>query len=43
MTPGQLLERLDRDDQLDAVSEWPIDLDSVARFYGIAGAVDETA
>lgn len=43
MTPGELLERLDRDNQLDAVPEWPIDLDSVARFYGIAVAVEEAA
>jgi hypothetical protein len=43
MTPGELLERLDRDDQLDAVPEWPIDLDSIARLYGIAVAVEEAA
>lgn len=41
MKPGELLERLDRDGQLEAVPDCPVDLDSVARFYGIAVAVDE--
>jgi hypothetical protein len=41
MTPGDLLQRLDRDNQLDAVPEWPIDLDVIGRFYGIALAVEE--
>lgn len=43
MTPGELLERLDRDNQLDAVPEWPIDLDVITRFYGIAVAVEAAA
>lgn len=38
MTPAALLERLDRDGQLDVVPDFPVDLDSVARFYGIAVA-----
>lgn len=42
MTPGELLARLDRDGQLDARPEWPIDLDVIGRFYGIAVAVEDT-
>lgn len=41
VTPGALLERLDRDGQLDVAPEWSADLDSGARFYGIAVVVDE--
>jgi hypothetical protein len=40
MTPGELLGRLDLAAQFDAIPEWPIDLDIVARFYGVA--VEET-
>jgi hypothetical protein len=43
LSPTELLERLDRDGQLDVVPDWPVDLDAVARFYGIAVEIDEAA
>ena len=43
LSPTELLERLDRDGQLDVVPEWPVDLDAIARFYGIAVEIEDAA